>query len=44
MPQGPPPGSFVAHGALDMSKQTPPHHQAVHHPIPPGTEKIFLST
>ena len=41
MPQGPPPGSFVGHGGaggIDLSKQTPPHHQTGHHPtsIPPG--------
>jgi len=39
MPQGPPPGSFVAHG-IDLSKQTPPihqsAHQSAHHPHPPG--------
>ena len=37
MPQGPPPNSYVSHGAIDLSKQTPPHHQGPHHPLPPGS-------
>ena len=41
MPQGPPPGSFVGHGPIDLSKQTPPIHQPTHHAIPPGWPHIF---
>ena len=47
MPQGPPPGSFVGHGGggggIDLSKQTPPHHQSGHHPgtLPPGRALYF---
>ena len=36
MPQGPPPGTYPSHGALDLSKQTPPIHQPAHHSLPPG--------
>ncbi|XP_046441878.1 eukaryotic translation initiation factor 4 gamma 1-like isoform X2 [Daphnia pulex] len=37
MPQGPPPGNFVGHSPLDLSKQTPPHHQSAHHSLPPAS-------
>lgn len=42
MPQGPPPGTFVGHGPIDLSKQTPPIHQPTHHSIPPGELKNLI--
>nr|CAH0113663.1 unnamed protein product [Daphnia galeata] len=37
MSQGPPSDNFVGHSPLDLSKQTPPHHQSAHHSLPPAS-------